>query len=451
MVGEVGFTEDVQPLHVGHEVVVHPQAAHRVVGGGIDHHGRFMGIVVCDFLVHVEQVAVLAVNPFAAHALDFIRKVQEDALAGDGYAAAVVAGFLGGAGGDVARSQVAEGGVLAFQVVIAFFFGNVGRLDFLLADFFRGFTGLGHPDAAAVAEGFRHQRQLGLVVALDRNAGGVNLREAGVGEEGAALVGLVGGGDVAAHRVGGQEEDVAVAARAEQDGVPCVGLDFTGDQVAGDDAPGFAVHQHQVHHFMAGEHFNVSLGHFLFQGLVGAQQELLARLAACVEGALELGAAEGAVVQQAAVFTAEGNALGHALVNDVGGNFRQAVDVGFTGAEVAALHGVIEQAVDGVAVVLVVLGRVDAALGRNGVGAAGAVLVAEALDVVAKLGKRGGGGGAGQAGPYHEHGVLALVVRVDQFGLKLVLGPFVLNRAGRNLGIRHPVAYGKINHDFERS
>ena len=202
---------------------------------------------------------------------------------------------------------------------------------------------------------------------------------------------------------------------------------------------------------MAGEHFNVSLGHFLFQGLVGAQQELLARLAACVEGALELGAAEGAVVQQAAVFTAEGNALGHALVNDVGGNFRQAVDVGFTGAEVAALHGIIEQAVDGVAVVLVVLGRVDAALGRNGVGAAGAVLVAEALDVVAKLGKRGGGGGAGQAGPYHEHGVLALVVRVDQFGLKLVLGPFVLNRAGRNLGIRHPVAYGKINHDFERS
>lgn len=92
-----------------------------------------------------------------------------------------------------------------------------------------------------------------------------------------------------------------------------------------------------------------------FSRACSAQQELLARLAACVEGALELGAAEGAVVQQAAVFTVEGNALGHALVNDVGGNFRQAVDVGFTGAEVVALHGVIEQAVDGVAVVLVVL------------------------------------------------------------------------------------------------
>ena len=32
------------------------------------------------------------------------------------------------------------------------------------------------------------------------------------------------------------------------------------------------------------------------------------------------------VVQQAAVFTAEGNALGHTLVNDVGGDFRQTVD-----------------------------------------------------------------------------------------------------------------------------
>ena len=195
----------------------------------------------------------------------------------------------------------------------------------------------------------------------------------------------------------------------------------------------------------------MSLGHFLFQGLVGTQQELLARLSACVEGSLELGATEGAVVQQAAVFTAEGNALGHTLVNDVGGDFRQTVDIGFTGAEVAAFNGVVKQAVNGVAVVLVVLGCVNAALGRNGVGAAGAVLVAEAFDVVAKFGKRGSSGGASQAGTYHKHRVLALVVRIDQFGLKLVLGPFVLNRAGGNFGIRHPVAYGKINHDFERS
>ena len=80
------------------------------------------------------------------------------------------------------------------------------------------------------------------------------------------------------------------------------------------------------------------------------KRQLLARLAACVEGSLELGAAEGSVVQQAAVFTAEGNARGHTLVNDVGGDFRQTVDIGFTGAEVAAFNGVVKQAVNGVAV-----------------------------------------------------------------------------------------------------
>ena len=199
---------------------------------------------------------------------------------------------------------------------------------------------------------------------------------------------------------------------------------------------------------MAGEHFNVALGDFLFHGLVRAQQELLAGLAAGIEGALELGAAEGAVVQQAAVFAAEGNALGDALVNDVGGYLRQAVHVGFAGAEVAALHGIVEQAVHGVAVVLVVLGCVDAALGRDGVGAAGAVLVAEALHVVAEFGQSRSGGTAGQAGTHDQDGVLAPVVRVDQLGFKLVLGPFVLNRAGGDIGVRHPIAYGKINHVF---
>jgi hypothetical protein len=66
----------------------------------------------------------------------------------------------------------------------------------------------------------------------------------------------------------------------------------------------------------------------------------------------------------------------------------EAVDVGLAGAEVAALDGVVEQPVDAVAVVLVVLRRVDAALRGDRVGAARAVLVAERLDVVAELAER---------------------------------------------------------------
>ena len=48
-------------------------------------------------------------------------------------------------------------------------------------------------------------------------------------------------------------------------------------------------------------------------------------------------------------------------------------------AVVAALHGVVEEPVDAVAVALVVLRRVDAALGGDGVGPAGRVVEGEDL------------------------------------------------------------------------
>jgi len=47
---------------------------------------------------------------------------------------------------------------------------------------------LGHPDATVVAEGLRHEGQLTLVVAGNRDAGRVDLRVAGIGEGCAALV-----------------------------------------------------------------------------------------------------------------------------------------------------------------------------------------------------------------------------------------------------------------------
>ena len=77
---------------------------------------------------------------------------------------------------------------------------------------------------------------------------------------------------------------------------------------------------------------------------------------------------------------------------------REPVDVRFARAVVAALDRVVEQAVDAVAVVLVVLRGVDAALRGDAVGAARAVLDAEVEDVVAQLAERGGGRRAGQPG-----------------------------------------------------
>ncbi len=77
------------------------------------------------------------------------------------------------------------------------------------------------------------------------------------------------------------------------------------------------------------------------------------------------------LVEGAAVFAGEGDPLGDALIDDVDADLRQAIDVGLARAEVAPFDGVVEEAVDAVAVVLIVLGGVDAALGGDGVRAAG--------------------------------------------------------------------------------
>ena len=257
----------------------------------------------------------------------------------------------------------------------------------------------------------------------------MDLGEAGVAEGGALLVRAPDGGGVAALGVGGQVEDVAVAAGGQHHRVRRPGLDGARHHVAGDDAARAAVDDHHLEHLVARVHLHLAQPDLALQRLVGAQQELLARLAARVEGARDLRAAEGAVGQGAAVLAGEGHALGHALVDDAHAHLGQPVDVGLARAEVAALHGVVEQPPDAVAVVLVVLGRVDPALGGDGVGAPRAVLVAEAGDLVAQLGQGGRGGGAGQPGAHHDHAVLALVGGVDQLHLEAVAVPLPVHRS----------------------
>ena len=184
-------------------------------------------------------------------------------------------------------------------------------------------------------------------------------------------------GDVGPHRVGREVEDVAVAAGGEHDGIREVGLDLTGDEVAGDDAAGLAVDDDDLEHLVAGELLDRAGGDLALERLVGADEQLLAGLAAGVEGARHLHPAERAVVEEAAVLAGERHALRDALVDDVGADLGEAVDVGLAGAVVAALDRVVEEPVGGVAVLLVVLRGVDAALRRDGVRAARGVLEAE--------------------------------------------------------------------------
>ena len=69
------------------------------------------------------------------------------------------------------------------------------------------------------------------MAAGDRNAGRVDLREAGVREERAALVRAPGRGHVGVHRIGREVIRRAVAAGRQNDRVARVALDLAGDQV----------------------------------------------------------------------------------------------------------------------------------------------------------------------------------------------------------------------------
>src|SRR5208337_5156189 len=130
-----------------------------------------------------------------------------------------------------------------------------------------------------------------------------------------------------------------------------------------------------------------------------------------------------------AVFAGERHALRNALVDDVDRDLGKAVDVGLAGSEVSPFDGVVEQPEDAVAVVLIVLGRVDPTLGGDRVCSPRAVLKAEAGDLVAQLRQRGGRGAARQTRSDDDHGILPLVRRVDQLHVKLVTRPLLLDRS----------------------
>lgn len=273
------------------------------------------------------------------------------------------------------------------------------------------------------------------MLAGPRNTGRVDLGETGVGEIGTAPVRPPHGGGVGVHGVRREIEDVAIATAGQDDRVRKVGVDPAGDEIPCHDAARPSVDHDQVEHLGARMHLDVAGRDLPRQRLIRTEQKLLARLAAGVEGAGHLDTTEGTGVEQTPVLPRERHALGHALVDDLDRDLREAVDVGLTGPEVSALDGVVEQPVDGVAVVAVVLRRVDAALGGDRVGAAGRVLVAELDDVVALFGERGARRAARETGAHDDHRVLAAVGGVDELGLEAAGVPAFVDRAGRGLGV----------------
>ena len=363
LVGEVGLTEHVEAGHVAHQVVVDPEPAHRVVDGRVDPHGNLVRVLVGDALVHLEEVPVALLDHVVAEALDRLLEVEVDAVLLRPDTATGVDFGLDRARRHVARHEVAERGVAPLEEVVAVVDGDLvgcpGIVE-LLRD----------PDPTVVAQRLRHQRELALEVVAARDARGVDLGEARVREQRTPLVRPPRRGDVARLGVGRQVVGVAVPAGAQGDGVRRPRLHRAGREIAGDDADGAAVLHHEVEHLRPRVHLHRAAVDLVRERLVGAEQQLLAGLAAGVERARHLRATERAVVEQPAVLAREGHALRDALVDDVDAHLGEPVHVAFTSPEVAALDGVVEEPVDAVAVVRVVLRRVDATLRGDAVRAA---------------------------------------------------------------------------------
>ena len=97
---------------------------------GVNTHRGLVWIVARDAFVHIEEVAVLGGYCLGSVAFDNPTEVEEDAALDGADALALIDNRLGVATGDVARNQVAERRVLAFEEVVAFVLGTQIRPSF---------------------------------------------------------------------------------------------------------------------------------------------------------------------------------------------------------------------------------------------------------------------------------------------------------------------------------
>ena len=180
VIREVSLANCVQTGDSSHQVVVNPDTTHRVVNSGEDLHRLLVRTYVGDLLIHIEQVTIASLDNILTQTLDSGLEIEEYSQTGLIYTVACIATLLCCTRCNVARYEVTECGVATLQVVVAILLGDLRRLNLTCAQSLNILHLLGNPDTTVVTQRLRHQRQLRLLGTVDRNTGGVNLREAGV-------------------------------------------------------------------------------------------------------------------------------------------------------------------------------------------------------------------------------------------------------------------------------
>jgi hypothetical protein len=124
------------------------------------------------------------------------------------------------------------------------------------------------------------------------------------------------------------------------------------------------------------------------------------------------------------------------LIDNVVSDFREPINIGFAGTKIAALNRVVEQAVNAIAIVLIILCRINAALRGNRVGAPRRILKTKTFHPVSEFteGRRGRSAGEAAADDYDLK--LSPVVGADQSRMVLMVSPFLIQRPWRNFRIQ---------------
>src|SRR6267378_871573 len=231
----------------------------------------------------------------------------------------------------------------------------------------------------------------------------MNLGEAGITKERATFISAIGSGDVATACVGRKKKNITVTAGRENYGIAGEGIDFACAQIAGDNSLGMTIDQNKVEHLGLRKHFHRAKGDLPAEGLIGPEQQLLAGLAAGVKRPRNLRSAERTIGEQPAILARERHALLGALIDDEIANFGQPVNVRFARTEIAAFDRVVKQSENAVAVVLVILGSIDSALRRDGMGTARRILITKTFHAITKFTESGRGRSAGQSRTDHNN------------------------------------------------
>ena len=90
-----------------------------------DAHRLLVAVLARDALIHVKEVAVAFLDLVRAEPLDGIREIEIDTEPTRANAPAFVAHFLRGAARNIARREIAEARVFAFEDVIAIRLGDL--------------------------------------------------------------------------------------------------------------------------------------------------------------------------------------------------------------------------------------------------------------------------------------------------------------------------------------